>query len=155
MAPNEDYHDIVDQLEKEGEWEVHRVPEPYVEVKNKYGRIKKIPVETTWHHKSCGQCGHIPGYSTSIFWINRQLGLDYHDPTDQTSCTACSVGNTHDELHENCIECGEGTSRSEPETVCQPCVLDTYQPQECRNDIRETYRRIRHFSGRYARPSED
>ncbi len=38
-APNEDYHDIVDQLEKEGEWEVQRVPEPYIEVKNKYGRI--------------------------------------------------------------------------------------------------------------------
>ena len=34
FAPNEDYHDIVDQLEKEGEWEVARVPEPYVEVKN-------------------------------------------------------------------------------------------------------------------------
>jgi heterodisulfide reductase subunit B len=87
-APNEDYHDIVDQLEKEGEWEVQRVPEPYVEVKNKYGRIKKIPIEHTWHHKSCGQCGHIPGYSTSVFWINRKLGLDYLDPTDQTSCTA-------------------------------------------------------------------
>ena len=56
--------------------------------KNKYGRTKKIPVEQTWHHKSCGQCGHIPGYSTSVFWINRKLGLDYHDPTDQTSCTA-------------------------------------------------------------------
>jgi heterodisulfide reductase subunit B len=88
FAPNEDYHDIVDQLEKEGEWEVQRVPEPYVEVKNKYGRIKKIPVEHTWHHKSCGQCGHIPGYSTSVFWLNRKLGLDYMDPTDQTSCTA-------------------------------------------------------------------
>jgi len=87
-APTEDYHEIVDQLEKEGEWEVQRVPEPYVEVKNKYGRIKKIPVEHTWHHKSCGQCGHIPGYSTSVFWINRKLGLDYKDPTDQTSCTA-------------------------------------------------------------------
>ena len=67
QAPTEDYHDIVNQLEKEGEWEVHRVPEPYVEVKNKYGRTKKIPVEQTWHHKSCGQCGHIPGYSTSIW----------------------------------------------------------------------------------------
>ncbi len=87
-APNEDYHDIVDQLEKEGEWEVQRVPEPYIEVTNKYGRTKKIPLQKTWHHKSCGQCGHIPGYSTSIFWLNRELGFDYHDPTDQTSCTA-------------------------------------------------------------------
>lgn len=88
LAPNEDYHDAIFELEKEGEWEVQRVPEPYVEVKTKFGRIKKIPIEHTWHHKSCGQCGHIPGYSTSVFWINRKLGLDYNDPTDQTSCTA-------------------------------------------------------------------
>ncbi len=87
-APTEDYHDAIFQLEKEGEWEVQRVPEPYIEVETKYGRIKKIPLERTWHHKSCGQCGHIPGYSTSIFWINRKLGLDYIDPKDQTSCTA-------------------------------------------------------------------
>ncbi len=87
-APTEDFHDAIFQLEKEGEWEVQRVPEPYIEVKTKYGRIKKIPVEKTWHHKSCGQCGHIPGYSTSIYWLNRKLGLDYLDPKDQTSCTA-------------------------------------------------------------------
>lgn len=86
--PTEDYHDLLDQLEKEGEIIVQRVPEPYIEVKTKYGRIKKIPVEHTWHHKSCGQCGHIPGYSTSIFWLNRKLGLDYLDPKNQTSCTA-------------------------------------------------------------------
>ena len=86
--PTEDYHEILDELEKEGEIIVQRVPEPYIEVQTKFGRIKKIPVEKTWHHKSCGQCGHIPGYSTSIFWLNRQLGLDYLDPKDQTSCTA-------------------------------------------------------------------
>ncbi len=87
-APTEDYHDLVRELEKEGEWEVQPVPEPYVEVMTKYGRKKKIPIGKTWHHKSCGQCGHIPGYSTSIFWLNRKLGLDYMDPKDQTSCTA-------------------------------------------------------------------
>ena len=87
-APTEDIREAVLQLEKEGEWEVSRVPEPYRLVKTKYGREKKIPEQRTWHHKSCGQCGHIPGYSTSIFWLNRQLGLDYHDPIDQTSCTA-------------------------------------------------------------------
>ena len=86
--PTEDYHEALEELEREGEIIIQRVPEPYVEVKTKYGRIKKIPVEKTWHHKSCGQCGHIPGYSTSIFWLNRQLGLDYLDPKDQTSCTA-------------------------------------------------------------------
>ena len=87
-APTVDYHDAIFELEKEGEWEVQRVPEPWVEEKNKFGRVKKIPVEKTWHHKSCGQCGHIPGYSTSVFWLNRKLGFDYNDPTDQTSCTA-------------------------------------------------------------------
>ncbi len=84
----EDFHEHVFELEAEGEWIVQRVPEPYVEVMTKYGRKKKIPLELTWHHKSCGQCGHIPGYSTSIFWLNRKLNFKYIDPTDQTSCTA-------------------------------------------------------------------
>jgi len=84
----EDFHEKVFELEAEGEWIVQRVPEPYVEVMTKYGRKKKIPLELTWHHKSCGQCGHIPGYSTSIFWLNRKLNFKYIDPTDQTSCTA-------------------------------------------------------------------
>ncbi|MDH5366214.1 MAG: heterodisulfide reductase-related iron-sulfur binding cluster [Cyclobacteriaceae bacterium] len=83
-----DLTDAIFQLEKEGEWIVQRVPEPYIELDTKYGRKKKIPIEHTWHHKSCGQCGHIPGYSASIFWLNREFGLDYHDPTNQTSCTA-------------------------------------------------------------------
>ena len=87
-APTHDIREELFQLEKEGELEITRVPEPYMEVKTKYGRMKKIPLEKTWHHKSCGQCGHIPGYSTSIFWLNRVFGLDYFDPTDQTSCTA-------------------------------------------------------------------
>jgi heterodisulfide reductase subunit B len=76
------------ELAAAGEWIAHRVPEPVIEVPTKWGRPKQVPLARTWHHKSCGQCGHIPGYSTSIFWLNRQLGLDYHDPRDQTSCTA-------------------------------------------------------------------
>jgi len=84
----EDFHDHLFELEAEGEWIVQRVPEPYVEVMTKFGRKKKIPLELTWHHKSCGQCGHIPGYSTAIFWLNRKLNFKYIDPTDQTSCTA-------------------------------------------------------------------
>ncbi len=84
----EDFHLILDELEQNGELIVQRVPEPYIEVMTKYGRTKKIPTHQTWHHKSCGQCGHIPGYSTAIFWIARKLGLSYIDPTDQTSCTA-------------------------------------------------------------------
>lgn len=85
---SEDMHEMVLELEAKGEWIVHKVPEPWIEVKNKFGRTKKIPLQHTWHHKSCGQCGHIPGYSTAIFWLHRKLGLDYDDPRDQTSCTA-------------------------------------------------------------------
>ncbi|MCP3974636.1 MAG: heterodisulfide reductase subunit B [bacterium] len=87
-APTIDIRETLFELEAAGELIVHRVPEPYVEVMTKYGRTKRIPEQMTWHHKSCGQCGHIPGYSTSIFWLNRKLGFDYVDPTDQTSCTA-------------------------------------------------------------------
>jgi len=86
--PIEDVREKVFEIEAAGEWVVDRVPEPYTEVTTKYGRKKKIPHEMTWHHKSCGQCGHIPGYSTSIFWLARALGLSYNDPKDQTSCTA-------------------------------------------------------------------
>lgn len=86
--PTHDIREELFELEEKGELVVHRVPEPYVEVMTKYGRTKKVPVARTWHHKSCGQCGHIPGYSTSIFWLQRKLGLEYIDPTDQTSCTA-------------------------------------------------------------------
>ncbi|MDR7590636.1 MAG: heterodisulfide reductase-related iron-sulfur binding cluster [Armatimonadota bacterium] len=83
----EDVRERVLELEAEGEWVVQRVPEPYAEVPTKYGRTKKVPLAHTWHHKSCGQCGHIPGYSTAIFWLHRKLGLEYDDPRDQTSCT--------------------------------------------------------------------
>ena len=85
---SEDFHHELFELEKQGEWIVHRAPEPIVPVETKYGVMKKIPKAHLWHHKSCGQCGHIPGYSTSIFWVMRKLGYDYNDPRDQTSCTA-------------------------------------------------------------------
>ncbi|MGH9041656.1 MAG: heterodisulfide reductase-related iron-sulfur binding cluster, partial [Acidimicrobiia bacterium] len=83
-----DFREDVFALEEQGEWIVQRAPEPIVEVPTKYGRLKKVPKAQLWHHKSCGQCGHIPGYSTSIFWVMRKLGYDYNDPRDQTSCTA-------------------------------------------------------------------
>ena len=84
----EDLRELAFELEAKGEWTVQRVPEPYAELTTKYGKTKKVPLQFTWHHKSCGQCGHIPGYSTSIFWLHRKLGLPYNDPRDQTSCTA-------------------------------------------------------------------
>jgi heterodisulfide reductase subunit B len=71
-----------------GELVVQKISGDFVTVPTKYGREKRIQKAHLWHHKSCGQCGHIPGYSTSIFWLMRKLGYDYDDPKDQTSCTA-------------------------------------------------------------------
>ena len=86
--PTEDIREKVFEIEEAGEWIVHRVPGPWIDVNTKYGRTKKVPLGGLWHHKSCGQCGHIPGYSTAIFWLMRELGFTYEDPEDQTSCTA-------------------------------------------------------------------
>ncbi len=86
----EDVRDILWQLEKDGEIVVHRVSgdhEP-VTAKTLYGWDKKIPTRRLWHHKSCGQCGNIPGYPASLLWLMNELGVEYLDETDQTSCTA-------------------------------------------------------------------
>jgi heterodisulfide reductase subunit B len=85
-----DVRDAMWQLEKEGEIVVHRVREEHqpAMVKTLYGWDKKIPTTRLWHHKSCGQCGNIPGYPASLLWLMNQLGTEYLDETDQTSCTA-------------------------------------------------------------------
>jgi heterodisulfide reductase subunit B2 len=75
-------------LEAQGELVVQKMDRDAIAMTTKYGREKRIQKSHLWHHKSCGQCGHIPGYSTSIFWVMRKLGYDYLDPQDQTSCTA-------------------------------------------------------------------
>ena len=54
-ARTKDIREKVFELERQGEWIVHRVPEPYAEIPTKYGRLKKIPLEMTWHHKPVGQ----------------------------------------------------------------------------------------------------
>lgn len=83
-----DFKEELAALERDGELIVQKMSGPTIAVPTRYGRDKLIPAGNLWHHKSCGQCGHIPGYSTSIFWIMRKLGYDYIDPQDQTSCTA-------------------------------------------------------------------
>ena len=83
-----DFKEELAHLEAAGEIIVQKVDGDYVNLPTKYGRDKKIQKGNLWHHKSCGQCGHIPGYSTSIFWVMRKLGYSYNDPRDQTSCTA-------------------------------------------------------------------
>ena len=86
----EDVRDAMWQLEKDGEIVVHRVEEGHqpATVKTLYGWDKKIPTQRLWHHKSCGQCGNIPGYPVSLLWLMNQLEVEYLDETDQTSCTA-------------------------------------------------------------------
>lgn len=86
----EDVRDIMWQLEKDGEIVVHRVSEVHKPViaRTLYGWEKKIPTTQLWHHKSCGQCGNIPGYPTSLLWLMNKLNVSYLDETDQTSCTA-------------------------------------------------------------------
>ena len=53
-------------LEDKGELVVQKIDRDTVTVPTRYGRDKRIQKAHLWHHKSCGQCGHIPGYSTSI-----------------------------------------------------------------------------------------
>jgi heterodisulfide reductase subunit B2 len=86
----EDVRDIMWQLEKDGQIVVHRVTDQHepVEVKTLYGWTKRVPTTQLWHHKSCGQCGNIPGYPVSLLWLQNKLGTRYLDETDQTSCTA-------------------------------------------------------------------
>ena len=86
----EDVRDLMWQLEKEGEIVVHRVGDQHepMTVKTLYGWDKRIPTTQLWHHKSCGQCGNIPGYPASLLWMMNKMEIRYLDETDQTSCTA-------------------------------------------------------------------
>ena len=85
-----DVRDIMWDLEKDGEIVVHRVRDEHepIMAKTLYGWDKKIPTNQLWHHKSCGQCGNIPGYPASLLWLMNEQGTRYLDETDQTSCTA-------------------------------------------------------------------
>ena len=86
----EDVRDAMWELEKDGEIVVHRVSEQHqpVTVKTLYGWDKRVPTTQLWHHKSCGQCGNIPGYPASLLWLMNKMEIRYLDETDQTSCTA-------------------------------------------------------------------
>ena len=86
----EDVRDIMWQLEKDGQIVVHRIKDEHrpKTVKTLFGWDKRVPTTQLWHHKSCGQCGNIPGYPASLLWLQNRLGTSYLDETDQTSCTA-------------------------------------------------------------------
>ncbi|MBS0232237.1 MAG: heterodisulfide reductase subunit B [Proteobacteria bacterium] len=86
----QDARDAMWELEKDGQIVVHRITDAHRPrmAKTLYGWDKKIPTNQLWHHKSCGQCGNIPGYPVSLLWLQNKLGISYLDETDQTSCTA-------------------------------------------------------------------
>ena len=86
----EDVRDAMWELEKDGEIIVHRVTDEHepVTAKTLYGLDKRVPTTQLWHHKSCGQCGNIPGYPASLLWLMNKMDIRYLDETDQTSCTA-------------------------------------------------------------------
>ena len=75
-----DIRDAMWQLEKEGEILVHRLDERHepVVARTLYGWEKRIPTTNLWHHKSCGQCGNIPGYPSSVMWLMNKLGRPLH-----------------------------------------------------------------------------
>lgn len=93
MGTTEEYLKMLErmkELEKQGEIQVYHVTEEYrpVDVRTLSNRVKKIPTVELWQHKSCGQCGHIPGYISALYWIMSELGIPFVDDTNQTSCTA-------------------------------------------------------------------
>ncbi|BCU66679.1 heterodisulfide reductase subunit B [Sulfolobales archaeon HS-7] len=81
--------ELMYKLEDKGEIIVQHIKPSNnpVEYQTINGNPKKIPTTKLWNHKSCGQCGHIPGYPTSVFWIMNKLETDYVDEPHQTSCT--------------------------------------------------------------------
>ena len=65
---------------------VHRLDERHqpVVARTLYGWEKRIPTNNLWHHKSCGQCGNIPGYPSSVMWLMNKLQRPLtSDETDQ------------------------------------------------------------------------
>ena len=91
-----DVREEMERLEDRGEVVIHRIRaenEP-VEVQTLFGWTKRIPTNRLWHHKSCGQCGNIPGYPSALLWIMNQTGKSYLNEPHQTSCTAWNYHGT-------------------------------------------------------------
>ena len=91
-----DVREEMERLEEKGELTIHRIrPENRpVEATTLFGWTKRIPTDRLWHHKSCGQCGNIPGYPSSLLWLMNQTGRRYLNEPHQTSCTAWNYHGT-------------------------------------------------------------
>jgi heterodisulfide reductase subunit B len=86
----------MDHLEAKGEIVIQRIGPEHraVEVTNLFGETKRIPTDRLWHHKSCGQCGNIPGYPSSLLWLMNETHRSYLNEPHQTSCTAWNYHGT-------------------------------------------------------------
>jgi heterodisulfide reductase subunit B len=91
-----DLREEMEHLEAKGEIIIHRIrPENRpVEATTLFGWRKRVPTDRLWHHKSCGQCGNIPGYPSSLMWMMNELGRTYLNEPHQTSCTAWNYHGT-------------------------------------------------------------
>lgn len=91
-----DVREELTRLEEKGELIVHRIrPENRpVDAMTLFGWTKRIPTDRLWHHKSCGQCGNIPGYPSSLLWLMNETGRSYLNEPHQTSCTAWNYHGT-------------------------------------------------------------
>ncbi len=91
-----DVREEMERLEERGELVIHRIrPENRpVEASTLFGWTKRIPTDRLWHHKSCGQCGNIPGYPSSLLWLMNETGRSYLNEPHQTSCTAWNYHGT-------------------------------------------------------------
>ena len=91
-----DVREEMEHLEAKGEIIIHRIrPENRpVSASTLFGWTKRIPTDRLWHHKSCGQCGNIPGYPASLLWLMNETGRSYLNEPHQTSCTAWNYHGT-------------------------------------------------------------
>ncbi len=91
-----DVREEMERLEEAGEIIIHRIREENrpVEVQTLFGWTKRVPTDHLWHHKSCGQCGNIPGYPSSLLWLMNETGRSYLNEPHQTSCTAWNYHGT-------------------------------------------------------------
>ena len=91
-----DVREELERLEEKGELLIHRIrPENRpVPMQTLFGWTKRIPTDRLWHHKSCGQCGNIPGYPSALLWIMNETGRTYLNEPHQTSCTAWNYHGT-------------------------------------------------------------
>ena len=91
-----DVREEMERLEDRGEILVHHIREENrpVNALTLFGWTKRIPTDRLWHHKSCGQCGNIPGYPSSLLWLMNETGRTYLNEPHQTSCTAWNYHGT-------------------------------------------------------------